>query len=79
MSSFFEDRHSLTETEIGLPFIANRVGSMIGTLVTGNLLALDYRRVEAADKTRLSQIDDETWSGIVHSTTDTRKKSSLKK
>lgn len=46
MSSLFESRYHLGETQIGLTFIANGVGSMIGTLVTGKILDLDYRRVK---------------------------------
>lgn len=47
MSSLFKSRYGLSETHIGLTFIANGVGSMIGTLVTGKLLDLDYQRVKA--------------------------------
>jgi predicted MFS family arabinose efflux permease len=47
MSSLFESRYGLSEMQIGLTFIANGVGSMIGTLVTGKVLDLDYRRVRA--------------------------------
>ncbi|KAL6912505.1 hypothetical protein FSST1_010265 [Fusarium sambucinum] len=47
MSSLFEDKYGLSETKIGLTFIANGVGSMIGTLVTGKILNKDYRRVKA--------------------------------
>lgn len=46
MSSLFESRYGLTEMQIGLTFIANGVGSMIGTLVTGKILDADYRRVK---------------------------------
>ncbi|XHG00903.1 hypothetical protein AWENTII_004317 [Aspergillus wentii] len=47
MSSLFEDHYGLSEIQIGLTFIANGVGSMIGTLVTGKILDADYRRVKA--------------------------------
>ncbi|GAQ47524.1 hypothetical protein AtubIFM56815_003849 [Aspergillus tubingensis] len=47
MSSLFESRYGLSEMQIGLTFIANGVGSMIGTLVTGKILDADYRRVKA--------------------------------
>jgi predicted MFS family arabinose efflux permease len=47
MSSLFKSRYGLTEIQIGLTFIANGVGSMIGTLVTGRILNADYRRVRA--------------------------------
>ncbi|RAQ52150.1 MFS multidrug transporter [Aspergillus flavus] len=46
MSSLFKDRYGLGETQIGLTFIANGVGSMIGTLVTGKILNMDYQRVK---------------------------------
>ncbi|KAK6697893.1 hypothetical protein SNK05_010743 [Fusarium graminearum] len=42
MSSLFEDKYGLSETHIGLTFIANGVGSMVGTLVTGKILNMDY-------------------------------------
>ncbi|PYI24205.1 MFS multidrug transporter [Aspergillus violaceofuscus CBS 115571] len=48
MSSLFEEHYNLTEIQTGLTFIANGVGSMIGTLVTGKILDADYRRVKAA-------------------------------
>jgi multidrug resistance protein len=48
MSSLFETRYGLTETEIGLTFIANGVGATIGTLFTGKILDADYRKVKAA-------------------------------
>lgn len=51
MSSLFKSRFDLGETQIGLTFIANGIGSMIGTLVTGRLLDLDYRRVKLAHQT----------------------------
>lgn len=47
MSSLFKSRYGLSEMQIGLTFIANGVGSMIGTLVTGKILDQDYRRVKA--------------------------------
>jgi MFS family permease len=47
MSSLFESRYGLEEIQIGLTFIANGVGSMIGTLVTGKILDKDYRYLKA--------------------------------
>ncbi|KAJ6784765.1 hypothetical protein PWT90_05725 [Aphanocladium album] len=47
MSSLFKDRYGLSELHIGLTFIANGVGCMLGTLVTGKILDADYRRVKA--------------------------------
>ncbi|OJD28841.1 mfs multidrug transporter [Diplodia corticola] len=52
MSSLFDQRYGLTETEIGLTFIANGAGSMIGTLVTGKILDVDYRHVRARHEAR---------------------------
>ncbi|RVD82302.1 uncharacterized protein DFL_006732 [Arthrobotrys flagrans] len=46
MSSLFEEKYGLNEMEIGLTFIANGVGSMVGTLVTGKILDIDYHRVK---------------------------------
>ena len=47
MSSLFEEHYNLTEIQIGLTFIANGVGSMVGTLITGKILDFDYRKVKA--------------------------------
>lgn len=54
MSSLFKDRYGLTEIQIGLTFIANGVGSIIGTLITGKILNIDYGRVKASFETRVS-------------------------
>ncbi|KAL1636522.1 hypothetical protein SLS56_001105 [Neofusicoccum ribis] len=60
MSSLFAERYGLNETQVGLTFIANGAGSMIGTLVTGKLLDTDYRRVRAAhDDAHRSRSDAE--------------------
>ncbi|KAL5358259.1 major facilitator superfamily domain-containing protein [Aspergillus floccosus] len=60
MSSLFKSRYRLSEIQIGLTFIANGVGSMIGTLVTGKILDADYRSVktkyEASARLRLVPI-----------------------
>ncbi|OLN96291.1 MFS antiporter QDR2-like protein 1 [Colletotrichum chlorophyti] len=45
MSTLFKSGYGLSDTQIGLTFIANGIGSMIGTLVTGKILDIDYRRV----------------------------------
>ncbi len=58
MSSLFKTRYGLTEIQIGLTFIANGVGSMIGTLVTGKILDIDYRRVKTKYEASL-QLDTE--------------------
>ncbi|CAI4213973.1 unnamed protein product [Parascedosporium putredinis] len=46
MSSLFKEEYGLSDTHIGLSFIANGVGSMVGTLVTGKILDFDYRRMK---------------------------------
>ncbi|KAJ5281243.1 hypothetical protein N7478_006615 [Penicillium angulare] len=47
MSSLFKNHYGLSEIQIGLTFIANGVGSMVGTLITGKILDLDYRKIKA--------------------------------
>ncbi|KAK6345531.1 hypothetical protein TWF718_007443 [Orbilia javanica] len=54
MSSLFEDKYGLTEMEIGLTFIANGVGSIVGTFVSGKILDVDYRRVKAQHESQPS-------------------------
>lgn len=54
MSSLFKSRYGLSEIQIGLTFIANGVGSMVGTLITGKILDVDYRRVKTKFEARLS-------------------------
>lgn len=48
MSTLFQSEYGLSETHIGLTFISNGVGSIVGTLVAGKLLDMDYRRVKEA-------------------------------
>ncbi|KAF4447179.1 hypothetical protein F53441_9226 [Fusarium austroafricanum] len=66
MSSLFEDKYGLGETEIGLTFIANGVGSMTGTLVTGKILDMDYRRVKARHEDQTAQDDTENNGTPLH-------------
>ncbi|OBT67185.1 hypothetical protein VE03_02622 [Pseudogymnoascus sp. 23342-1-I1] len=54
MSYLFKSRYGLSEMQIGLTFIANGVGSMVGTLITGKILDMDYRRVKANFESRSS-------------------------
>jgi MFS family permease len=60
MSSLFAEHYGLSETQIGLTFIANGVGSMIGTLVTGKILDIDYRQVKTKHEARLRQLEIES-------------------
>lgn len=62
MSSLFKTRYGLSETQIGLTFIANGVGSMVGTLVTGKILDMDYRRVKANFESHSSAVGVEAGS-----------------
>lgn len=55
MSTLLAENYGLGETQIGLTFIANGVGSIIGTLMTGKLLDIDYRRVKARHDTEVDQ------------------------
>ncbi|KAI2470675.1 MFS general substrate transporter [Annulohypoxylon bovei var. microspora] len=70
MSSLFEERYGLTETQIGLTFIANGAGSMIGTLITGKILDVDYRRVRVKHEAHSTQIDVEPANGPFRSVTN---------
>jgi MFS family permease len=45
-STLFASRYGLSQTQIGLTFIANGVGSILGTLSTGKLLDKDFRRLQ---------------------------------
>ncbi|KAG7289356.1 hypothetical protein NEMBOFW57_005723 [Staphylotrichum longicolle] len=66
MSTLFEDRYGLGETEIGLTFIANGVGSMVGTLVMGKILDIDYRRIKARYESRPNPAQVETATGSLN-------------
>lgn len=59
LSSLFTDRYGLNETQVGLTFIANGVGSMVGTLITGWILDVDYRRVKASHENKAHQTEAE--------------------
>ncbi|KAF5525742.1 Multidrug transporter QDR2 [Colletotrichum aenigma] len=47
MSTLFKTKYGLSDAHIGLAFIANGAGSIIGTLVTGKFLDMDYQKVKA--------------------------------
>jgi MFS family permease len=46
MSTLFKQVYGLSELQIGLTFIANGVGCIVGTLTTGKFLDFDYRRMK---------------------------------
>ncbi|KAH7138704.1 major facilitator superfamily domain-containing protein [Dendryphion nanum] len=83
MSSLFESRYGLSETQIGLTFIANGVGSIIGTLITGKILDKDYRRVKADYEARApssdSDIETGSGNGMARTATDDEDKFPLEK
>ncbi|KAI1120208.1 MFS general substrate transporter [Nemania abortiva] len=55
MSTLFQSKYGLNETETGLTYIANGAGSIIGTLITGKILDADYRRVKAKHESQVAQ------------------------
>lgn len=57
MSSLFESEYGLSETQVGLTYIANGVGSLVGTLITGKILDVDYRRVQTVYENALRSDD----------------------
>lgn len=61
MSVLFQDKYGFNETELGLTFIANGVGSMMGTLTTGKLLNLDYRKVKDAYSAKFPVATDDAF------------------
>ncbi|KAL9115797.1 MAG: hypothetical protein Q9227_000165 [Pyrenula ochraceoflavens] len=79
MSSLFERGYGLGETQIGLTFIANGVGSITGTLVTGKILDIDYRRVKAKYEAGPKQPDLEKGDSVAHPTTDSEDSFPLEK
>lgn len=52
MSTLFSTLYGLSERQIGLTFIANGAGSIIGTLLTGKILDKDYQQVQAKATSR---------------------------
>ncbi|KAI0431432.1 major facilitator superfamily domain-containing protein [Xylaria sp. FL1042] len=57
MSTLFKSNYGLSETQIGLTYIANGAGSIIGTLITGKILDADFRRVKAKHESQTCQDD----------------------
>lgn len=43
MSTLFKITYDLTDLQIGITFISNELGCIIGTLTTGKFLDFDYR------------------------------------
>ncbi|TGJ80037.1 hypothetical protein E0Z10_g8724 [Xylaria hypoxylon] len=60
VSVLFAEIYNLSETQIGLTFIANGAGSIIGTLITGKILDADYKRVKAKHEAEISLSGAET-------------------
>ncbi|PHH90640.1 hypothetical protein CDD83_3045 [Cordyceps sp. RAO-2017] len=57
MSTLFATEYGLGEIQVGLTFIANGVGSIVGTLITGKILDIDFRRVKQQHEARASSED----------------------
>jgi multidrug resistance protein len=79
MSTLFKDRYGLVETQIGLTFIANGAGSMFGTLLTGKILDIDYRRMKSKSETLSAQGNLETSKDVSDSTANSDNHFSLEK
>ena len=70
MSTLFKDKYGLSETDVGLTFIANGVGSIVGTLISGKILDLDYQRTKAKFDARSADVDLEDGNGSSAVTTN---------
>ncbi|KAH0372391.1 MFS general substrate transporter, partial [Aureobasidium melanogenum] len=44
LSSVFQATYNMSDLQVGLVYLANGIGCMVGTLTTGKLLDVDYRR-----------------------------------
>jgi multidrug resistance protein len=64
MSSLFKESYGLNETQIGLTFIANGVGSMFGTLLTGKILDFDYNRTKIKYKAKSRKANVEAYGNL---------------
>lgn len=58
MSTLFKSRYGLSEIQTGLTFIANGVGSIIGTIITGRILDWDYRRVQQSTSFQSAEAEE---------------------
>lgn len=45
LSTLVQDKYHISETEIGLIFLSNGVGSIIGTVLVGKFLDYDYKKI----------------------------------
>ena len=50
LAQLFQDEYSLNETQLGLTFLANGCGCILGTFSTGKLLDWDYARIKQASE-----------------------------
>ncbi|KAI9740169.1 MAG: hypothetical protein M1834_004747 [Cirrosporium novae-zelandiae] len=58
LSTLFKRTYHLTEIQIGLTFIANGVGCIIGTLTNGRFLDISYRRLKRQWESELTGQED---------------------
>lgn len=56
-ASLFTDTYGLSEISVGLCFIANGVGAVSASLITGKVLNRDYRRAQRSEKRDEQQLD----------------------
>ncbi|KAK2794177.1 hypothetical protein FQN52_009259 [Onygenales sp. PD_12] len=47
ISPLFNHNHNLTDSQLGLVFLANGIGCILGTTSTGKLLNIDYHRIKS--------------------------------
>lgn len=79
MATLFKAHYGLSETDVGLTYIANGAGSMIGTLVTGKILDIDYRRVKNNFDSKSRQDDISSDANPQHFDTDPESRFPLEK
>ncbi|BFZ60270.1 hypothetical protein YB2330_001306 [Saitoella coloradoensis] len=59
-SVIFEDKYGLNETEVGLTFLANGMGCLVGSILQGRILDWDYRITKARWAREGGHHDNET-------------------
>ena len=66
ISTLFQTTYPfLNETNIGLCFLANGGGMLVGGIVTGKLLDADYRRIKRRTLQRLEQDTEKLWDEVI--------------
>lgn len=73
LPTVFEQTYGLSSLQVGLVFLANGLGSIIGTVTTGRILDLDYAKIKRSSAERGVEIPLEKarlrtlymWSGLI--------------